>query len=285
MDTLVRANNILSVQELIKVFGGKYKEKQIREKLRQLNLKPRLLTPEERGKIIRENSKTWPQLCRKKINHDFFKTWSQSMAYVVGLWFADGNMSKTDSNKYFFNLSLKQDDGYLLESILEKMGSNHSLREEHGSLRIQISSKTIHTDLLKLGGKPQKSLYNEFPMVPEDFLSAFIRGYFDGDGSISKSKHIIKILGTKEFLTILNYVLLSKGICASSVSIHNPGQASDICHRLTICGKNAIKFCEFIYADLSDEDLYLKRKYERYTDWLVVTRKLIVIQTPMTINQ
>ena len=72
------------------------------------------------------------------------------MAYITGLWFADGNMSKVESNKYFFNLSLTKSDGYILEKILHEMGSEHHLREENGSLRIQISSKTIHNDLLNL---------------------------------------------------------------------------------------------------------------------------------------
>lgn len=61
--------------------------------------------------------------------------------------------------------------------------------------RIQISSKTLTADLLKLGCTPRKSLTLKFPndgiFKSNDLIRHFIRGYFDGDGSvfISMEKH------------------------------------------------------------------------------------------------
>ena len=37
---------------------------------------------------------------------------------------------------------------------------------------------------INLGGKEKKSLDCHFPKVPNEYLRDFIRGYFDGDGSV-----------------------------------------------------------------------------------------------------
>ena len=60
---------------------------------------------------------------------------------------------------------------------------------------------------------PAKSKIISFPKVPADFLSHFIRGYFDGDGSVflgrywrkdrNKWKHVFQVKftsGSKQFL-------------------------------------------------------------------------------------
>ena len=54
-----------------------------------------------------------------KQNDNFFSKWSPDMAYVLGLWFADGCISATPSS-YVFSIGLKKCDKYLLENILKK---------------------------------------------------------------------------------------------------------------------------------------------------------------------
>ena len=75
----------------------------------------------------------------------------------------------------------------------------------------QTSQKTVN-DLKRLGCIENKSLVLTFPtydQVPEELIYHFIRGYFDGDGSVSiNSKNYkyahISIVGTENFIKKLS---------------------------------------------------------------------------------
>ena len=120
-----------------------------------------------------------------KINLSFFKTWSNDMAYILGFWFADGCINKTT-----FTISQHKKDKSILEDISLALSYSHPLIKQGNSnnFNICIYSKEIVDSIKALGGKERKSLDVKFPTVPRIYLSDFIRGYFDGDGSISISK-------------------------------------------------------------------------------------------------
>ena len=63
-------------------------------------------------------------------------------------------------------------------------------------LVLAIVSDKLSSALSKLGGTPRKSLTLEFPkFIPKHLMSHFIRGYFDGDGSVwngKRKKMIVK---------------------------------------------------------------------------------------------
>ncbi|MBI2087073.1 MAG: hypothetical protein HYT69_02785 [Candidatus Zambryskibacteria bacterium] len=58
--------------------------------------------------------------------------------------------------------------------------------------RLQIGSKEMFADLIKLGFTPNKSLIVDFPKIPNNLLGDFVRGYFDGDGCIYFKQHFAK---------------------------------------------------------------------------------------------
>lgn len=123
----------------------------------------------------------------RKINKDFFKTWSNDMAYVLGYWFADGNIDHGD--KYRFRIS--SNDLEILEKIRGVMDSTHKIghrknSKEHG---FGVTCREIYEDVVNLGGTERKSLIAKFPNVPDKYVRHFIRGYFDGDGGIRLTKH------------------------------------------------------------------------------------------------
>lgn len=58
-------------------------------------------------------------------------------------------------------------------------------------LQLQINGVEMCKDLTRLGAVKNKSLVLKFPatnIVPEKYMSHFIRGYFDGDGCIWEGK-------------------------------------------------------------------------------------------------
>lgn len=129
---------------------------------------------------------------------------------------ADGCI-RSKPGDYQIELSLKAEDEQHLYKFRKFINNNNkvSFREKQKAYRYCFRSKQIHADLIKLGCVPRKSTILEFPsqsQVSDDFLFPFLRGYFDGDGSLwfeGKTKGI-SILSSKPFLEGLQkrYLLL-----------------------------------------------------------------------------
>ena len=117
------------------------------------------------------------------------------MAYVFGFWYADGDMKHEKS----YRVSFSSKDLALLEQIKQAVGSNAKIYRFYrnglleNSYYLTLHSKNLYRDLKKLGGRRNKSTKLKFPSVPSEYLSDFIRGYFDGDGSV----HVITYKATK----------------------------------------------------------------------------------------
>lgn len=110
------------------------------------------------------------------------------MSYILGFMFADGNIVNTKRNTWFWSIQIT--DKPLLESIKKTIGSTHKISkrkpiERNKSLyRLQIGSKEMCEDLIKLGLSQKKSLTMKFPDIDKEYLPDFLRGYFDGDGHV-----------------------------------------------------------------------------------------------------
>ena len=119
---------------------------------------------------------------KHNVNEHFFKAWSADVAYILGFWWADGFI---DAKRYIFAIVQYEKEKDLLMTIRNKMGYDGNIGE-HGEngIDLRICSKKIVSDIIELGGVERKSHNAIFPYIPEKFMSDFIRGYFDGDGTI-----------------------------------------------------------------------------------------------------
>lgn len=117
-----------------------------------------------------------------RLNERFFDVWSSEMAYVLGFWFADGFMRHDKS----YRIAFCSKDKELLEDIKDHFNSDHPIRKykDDDCWEIILFSKHLYQRLEELGGFRAKSLTVRFPEVPDLYIADFIRGYFDGDGSI-----------------------------------------------------------------------------------------------------
>ena len=117
-------------------------------------------------------------------------------------------------------------DESILVQIREAFGSSHPITEtidkRNGSTvcYLYLYSKQLYQKLENHGGLRNKSRSIEFPDVPRKFLPDFVRGYFDGDGSVffvkyarTKDKRLTRELrtnftsGSRRFLDQLMLVL------------------------------------------------------------------------------
>lgn len=125
------------------------------------------------------------------MNFDYFKTWSRNMAYIVGFLSADGYIGKDNS---FFRIALQEGDIDILEKIKEEIGytgeikkTKHKVNEkEFPTATLIVSSKYVVNDLVKIGIENNKSFTTNMDNVPDEYRLDFIRGYFDGDGTVGE---------------------------------------------------------------------------------------------------
>lgn len=126
-------------------------------------------------------------------------------AYFLGLLYADGNIYL---KRRRMQICLQNQDAYILEkfaSYLKYKGKLYSDRGLYTSL--SLDSKVLISDLISLGCVPNKCSIMKFPPLPVYLTHHFVRGFFDGDGYISKDGKSISFTSNEEFLKGLSEVL------------------------------------------------------------------------------
>lgn len=104
------------------------------------------------------------------------------MAYILGFIFADGCLVEYKNGYHGLDITSK-DVGHLA-LIKEQLQAEHKIGKKERGYRIQIRNRNIYNALIKLGLTPRKSKTIKFPKIPIRYFSHFIRGLFDGDGSV-----------------------------------------------------------------------------------------------------
>lgn len=112
------------------------------------------------------------------------------MAYILGYFAADGSMYiNRHGAKY---VGFTSTDPVLLEAVKTLLKSEHAIRPKRQPVarwkpiyQIQIGGDELFDNLRRLGFTPNKEGSVRLPRVPSTCASAFVRGYFDGDGCVS----------------------------------------------------------------------------------------------------
>ena len=112
--------------------------------------------------------------------------WSPDLAYAVGLLVTDGNLS-SDGRHMDFTSKDKQ----LVETFRSCLGIDNKIGRKTSSytgknnyLRVQFGDVLFYRWLEGVGLKPNKSKTLGALKVPDAYFFDFLRGCFDGDGSI-----------------------------------------------------------------------------------------------------
>lgn len=194
--------------------------------------------------------------------------------YWLGFMYADGNVYKDKSrDSYTLGIDLSQKDMGHLKKIATILGIPVSLRDSVKSCRIRTRKKSIVAPLREMGLLERKSLSNDLTLwnnIPVDHRWAFVRGYFDGDGSISfwavKKKPNLAIVGSASFIREICEFLRGQDILCSISS-------KESLWRLSITSTNhIIKFRDLVYSPEGD---WLERKREKLESVVAFQKKLI----------
>ena len=202
-----------------------------------------------------------------KVNDNYFKKWSSNMAYILGFWFADGHI---DSRRNIFVISQHKKRKCLLEKISRELDSSYPIHFASPStnvLRLSIRSKIIVDDIKKLGGKSNKSLDACFPKVPVKYLPDFIRGLWDGDGTIfySKRDQSYESHYCSASLKFINelYETLKRSIVLLSGRVKEKSNKKGV-YYINFYKNDTVRLKRFIYSNNSD--LKVIAKYNKFLD-------------------
>lgn len=216
------------------------------------------------------------------INHSYFSCIdTEEKAYILGLLYADGCVCSTNN---CISIVFQTKDRDLLDIIKTALTSTHPIKHFSTYSLFNFTSKQLKQDLITLGCVPKKSKILQFPefLILSPLLKHFLRGYFDGDGSISsfisttqhknrQKQTQIKVLdcsitSSTLFITKCSEVIKSLLNINTCIKIpHKDKNLGDI-SSLDIRGRKQIKiFLDFIYSDAT---IKMERKYNKYLEIL-----------------
>ena len=117
-------------------------------------------------------------------------TWTDRLAYAVGLAATDGNLSGDGRHLVF-----DSEDAQLVETFLSCVGrpiryGHRSTRSGGICYRASFSDVELYRWFLAVGLTPAKSLTLGGIDVPDEFLFPVVRGLLDADGSIANFIHV-----------------------------------------------------------------------------------------------
>ena len=209
---------------------------------------------------------------KKEIHHCNYNYFSiidtEEKAYWLGFIYADGNVNKA-KNTLTINLQAR-DKGHLVK-LNKCLEGNYSVKvtkdirgdKTYWNARLSVYSTKLIKDLINNGVVPNKTSVMTFPTIPNDLLHHFIRGYFDGDGTVCERKHkkgqsdlsCSFVCGSQAFLESIRHILFSNNI--NSYIVHDKGNKV----YLSLAGlQNPDNFLKYIYRDAT---ICLDRKFEK----------------------
>lgn len=239
--------------------------------------------------IKKYNFKTPNKGIRLKSDNSYFENINtEYKAYILGFFIADGYIEK-NSGRICFNNSI--DDISIIKEIQSQICPDSKLlysnkqnqvkfRKEQVTLR--FINKTIYKDLVEKYDIISAKTFNEnyifdFSKIPEHLIHHFIRGYFDGDGSVS----FIPKSANKQLFFNFSFIFNSKYFAKQFAEIFQNkfniipviydyiGKTSDYFSlRFNYNHKRQNKIREIYNWLYKDSNIYLERKKIKFEQYL-----------------
>lgn len=195
-------------------------------------------------------------------NEEVFGQFNKFSCYWAGFIAADGNVTKNN-----ISIGLQKKDRDHLQKFLDFINADYSIcNKKDGTVLISVGSKKMVEDLNKNFGIHEKKTFTiKLPDIPKNMMSHYIRGFFDGDGSIYLGKNSICFditSGSKPQIEGIKKFIEREGIKCYIYNYINK-------YSLRRSGKESVKIFNILYKDSSPEIL-LNRKKERFDNYISI---------------
>lgn len=201
------------------------------------------------------------------LNERYFETIdSQDKAYFLGFIAADGCIHKHTNNRQdVLRFQIRHEDVKILEILKQQLNTNKPISYIGEYVSLEISSNLLVNDIKDKGLGYRKTYGNTIANIDSKYMPAFIRGYFDGDGSISYNNSLsLSIVGYESNMRKIMEYLESQNILSSFTvdkRQYNKNEYDDVFGSITITNNNmAYSLIKLMYKDSSE--FYMNRKKE-----------------------
>lgn len=194
-------------------------------------------------------------------------------AYWLGFLAADGCVF-TANGRFLVRLRLKASDEEHVRNFALGTGSDAPItRSQAGYAQVEYYDRYLVAALARWGIVPNKTFTISIPGdLPAHLQAAFIRGYFDGDGSIYwrarggwRDVNCKFVSGSPLMIEGLQATLVRAGIATGKVS---QGSGRAIVLPVLTAKANLRAFAEYLYAGAS---VWLPRKRETFAELSMLT--------------
>jgi intein/homing endonuclease len=179
---------------------------------------------------------------------------SELTDYVLGLLASDGQIVYNEKTRQYI-VKYASKDIELIEIFQKHFGKVSMVERNDGVVIAYFGSKKLCKKLIEIGIVPNKSKIINYKLINRHFL----RGYFDGDGSVRFNRIELHIASSSLImLENLKEFLLLNGI---NSAIRKKSNKEEFYGIFISNKKDFTNFYNLVYKD---SNYYLKRKYNRF---------------------
>ena len=211
--------------------------------------------------------------------HYFDHIDSENKAYIIGLLASDGTLYKREKHLGMWQISLQKSDIQILKDIKQEIEAEHPIniipsRKENiqDSCVLSINSDQMYNNLIKIGLMDNKTwqlnLETVMNNIPKIYWKDFVRGYMDGDGTITSRdiisrSHVSIAIPENSGKQLIN-ILRSIGI-QSNFELDKRREKYSNNFGKIYCKNTSEKYCllKWIYSFNTEKTLSLKRKQQK----------------------
>lgn len=210
------------------------------------------------------------------LNHAYFSEIdTEAKAYILGYLLTDGNVFKPkgENASGHVRLEVSEKDRCILELMKKEFNSVNKILEFRRDARasstccFSVVSNQMFNDLAKYGVIPNKTYNIHIPKLDGSVMNHFIRGMFDGDGSIilkPNGANLIDFCGTYEAVSQLQDILcetigISKNKIYQNEHVSKQNNITHTAHTMWWTKEDLILLTSYLYKDAH---YFLQRKYD-----------------------
>lgn len=228
-------------------------------------------------KVLRMNGVEIRKAARrsKVKNHDYFDDIDSAVkAYFLGWMISDGSVVESNTRPdraKVISLEIQSADIDILKLFAKELDADSDIVksfDKRGHSYIRFTSAHMAESLAAYGIVPRKTWHSYLPNIKEEYIPHLIRGYFDGNGTVTANK-------TTAGDTYIRFAFYGSEIICEQINQKLHEQINTPLHKVSkgTCfhvwfggNKQAVNFYNYIYKDCGE--FYLKRKRAKFIELL-----------------